>query len=369
MNTDDAVIMTSTHRLGRKVPNLVVRGLDESEIFAYAPAMVCDRVHWDTVDTFEARLLVTDLGMPAYTRQWSDGQHRVWVEAGSGYVARDLIRDWCDHHDVEAVNIRVEQGVPFRDLNTIPGGLFPELVAAAVDWLYPRCYTVRHKIVTELELIDDQDVRSMMYLFISDHADRYDADRQGRNGTLNFMAFMLGKLKTWPQDAARVAYGRNVVSDRVVLHRAMDGYAASEHRAPTELELADALHTSVSDLRRREQAIATLSGIRNAQSIVSARSGDDLVDVVEAVSDVDVERDATSYDRNAQLTRAIMSAVNDPDSRGRRAQDPLALAAVYLSFWEDLSRPEVARELEVLPKTASAAVSRVLVHMEATESL
>ena len=61
--------------------------------------------------------------------------------------------------------------------------------------------------------------------------------------------------------------------------------------------------------------------------------------------------------------------MNDPASTAKRAQDPLALAAVYLSFWEDLSRPEVARELDVLPKTAAAAVNRVLEHVEQSDLL
>jgi hypothetical protein len=356
---DDAII-TSTNRVGRRVPNLVVDGLDESEILAYAPPMVCDRVHWDTVDEFDVRSLLPDMAMKAYTRQWSDGQHRVWVQEGSGYAARELIREWCVAHDVEAVNIRVEAGVPFRDLDRIPGTLLPDLLAAAVDWLYPRLYAIRRKIVADLDLIDDQDVRSMMYLFVSDHADRYDAGREGRNGTLNFLAFMIGKLRTWPQDAARNAYGRGVVSDRMTLSRAADVIAATEQRPATEEELAAALRTSVTDLRRREQAISTLSGMRNYQSLVSESPDGDLLDAVQVAADVDVEFDATAHDRNAQLTRAIMSAVNNPEGGGRRAQDPLALAAVYLSFWEDLSRPEVARELDVLPKTAAAAVTRVL---------
>jgi hypothetical protein len=356
----DDTIITSNKRVGRRVPNLVVDGRDESEILAYAPPMVCDRVHWDTVDDFDARLLLPDLGVEAYTRQWSDGQHRVWVPEGRGYEARELIREWCASHDVEAVNIRVEAGVPFRDLDRIPGTLLPDLLAAAVDWLYPRLYAIRRKIVADLDLIDDQDVRSMMYLFVSDHADRYDAGREGRNGTLNFLAFMIGKLRTWPQDAARNAYGRGVVSDRMALSKAADVIAATEQRPATEEELAAALRTSVTDLRRREQAISTLSGMRHYQSLVSESSDGDVLDSVQVASDVDVEFDATAHDRNAQLTRAIMAAVNNPEGGGRRAQDPLALAAVYLSFWEDLSRPEVARELDVLPKTAAAAVTRVL---------
>ncbi len=196
--------------------------------------MTCDRVHWDTVGDFDARDLVGDLGMTAYTRQWSDGQHRVWVAEGQGYEARERIREWCAAHEVEAVNVRVEQKVPFRDLDQVPQPLVPELISAALDWLYPRSHAIRSKVVADLELVDADDVRSMMYLFISDHLDRYDADREGRNGTLNLLAFLIGKLRTWPQDLTRTAFGRNVVSDRIALHRAVDGVAAGEHRSATE---------------------------------------------------------------------------------------------------------------------------------------
>ena len=192
---------------------------------------------------------------------------------------------------------------------------------------------------------------------------------EGRNGTLNFLAFMIGKLRTWPQDAARTAYGRTVMSDRVALHRAVDDIAATHARPATQDERAEALHTSVTDLRRREQAIATLSNLRNHQSLLVGEPDADLLDTVQVASDADVEADATDHDRSAQLTRAILSAVSNRESTGRRAQDPLALAAVYLTFWEDLSRPEVARELDVLPKTASAAIGRVLEHLQSTDLL
>lgn len=118
----------------------------------------------------------------------------------------------------------------------------------------------------------------------------------------------------------------------------------------------------MTDLRRREQAIAVLSGMRHHHPLVASDGdgpvGTDLIDRL--ADDADVLSEATTHARNADLTRAIMAAVNDPKATGRRAQDPLALAAVYLSFWEGLSRPEIARELEVLPKTASAAITRVL---------
>jgi len=359
----DDIILTAHNRSGRRVPPLVVDGLEEGEILAHAPAMVCDRVHWDTIDDFDAHSLLPFLreeGLQAWTRQWSDGQHRVWVTEGRGYEARDLIRQWCADREVEVVNARVEPGVPFRDLDLIPGTLLPDLIAAAVDWLFPRLHAVRTKLVADLDLIDDGDVRSMMYLFVSDHMDRYDAGREGRNGTLTLLAFLIGKLRTWPQDAARQVYGRGVVADRIALAKVADAVAATEHRAPTEAERAEALGTTVTDLRRREQAIRALSDMRHHHPLGGDDDGERQSYADRLAADADVEAEALEHQRNAALTRAIMAAVHDPDGQGRRAQDPLALAAVYLSFWEGMSRPEVARELEILPKTASAAVSRVL---------
>jgi hypothetical protein len=362
-------LLTSTHRAGRKVPFLTVGGIDEREIFAYAPTMQCDRVHWDTVEQFDARTLLSDLPMTAYTRQWSDGQHRIWVPAGEGFAAREAIKTWCVAHDVDAVNVRVEAGVPFRNLELIPEPLLPELIAAAVEWLYPRSYVIRKKIVTYLDLVDDDDVRSLMYLFVSDHADRFDGGREGRNGTLNLLAFMIGKLRTWPQDAARTAYGRAAMGDRVTLSRASDSVAATEQRAASPVELAAALGTSVTDLRRREHAIAVLASMRHPQALAMGPGDPDGFDAVQLASETDVEEDALSYGRSAELTSAIMAAVVDSSARSRHAQDPLALAAVYLSFWEGLSRAEVARELNVLPKTATAAVGRVLSHVQSADIL
>lgn len=357
---DGDLIVTATHRTGRRVPTLTVAGRDETEILGLAPVMTCDRVHWDTVDEFDPAGVLADLPMAAWTRQWSDGQQRVWVPEGQGYQARELIRAWCDERGVETVNMRVEAGVPFRDLDLIPDGLVAELLAAAVDWLYPRMQAIRRQLVADLDLVDDEDVRSMMFLFVSDHLDRFDDRRTGRNGSLPLLVYLIGKLRTWPQDLARSMYGRGLVSDRITLAKASETIAATEQRPATEAELADALGISVTDLRQREQAIGALSSMRNYRSLVEEAGDGDLLDTVQVAAEVDVEFDATAHSQNAQLTRAIMAAVNNPASTGKRAQDPLALAAVYLSFWEELSRPEVARELEVLPKTAAAAVSRVL---------
>ena len=361
---DDSII-TANNREGRRLPPLQVNGLDESEILAYAPPMVCDRVHWDTVDEFDASVLVSvlansDTPIEAYCRTWSDGQHRIWVTEGSGHAARDIIRDWCADNEVEAVNIRVINSVPFRDLDQIPGTLLADLIGAAVDWLFPRVNGIRRRLVADLDLVDDDDVRSMMYLFVSDHMDRYDADRTGRNGTLTLLAFLMGKLRTWPQDLARQAQGRPIVNDRIKIAAARDAFCTREQRNPSEVELADELGMTVTDLRQRSQTIESLSRMRHYQPLsqYAAGSGDEFG--AEVVADLDVEADATSHSRNAEITRVVMAAVNDQDTVSKRSQDPLALAAVYLSYWEDMSKAEVARELEILPKTVTAKLNRVL---------
>ena len=342
-----------------------MNGLDEGEILAYAPPMVCDRVHWDTVEAFDASALVSvlansDTPIEAYCRTWSDGQHRIWVTEGSGHAARDIIRDWCADNEVEAVNIRVINSVPFRDLDQIPGTLLADLIGAAVDWLFPRVNGIRRRLVADLDLVDDDDVRSMMYLFVSDHIDRYDADRTGRNGTLTLLAFLMGKLRTWPQDLARQAQGRPIVNDRIKIAAARDVFCTREQRNPSEVELADELGMTVTDLRQRAQTIESLSRMRHYQQLSQYASSDGDDFGAEVVADHDVEADATSHSRNAELTRVVMAAVNDQDTVSKRSQDPLALAAVYLSYWEDMSKAEVARELEILPKTVTAKLNRVL---------
>ncbi len=359
----DEVIVTAQHRLGRRVPDLTVRGMHEQQILDLAPAMICDRIHWDCIDGCDMESLVVHLGRGVFTRQWSDGQFRVWVPAGEGYAYRDLIRAWALEHDVELVNTRVEPKVPFRDLESVPDGLVPELIAACTAWLFSRSYLVRRKLVTELELVEDEDVYSLMYLFVHDHADRFDSDRTGRNGTLNFTAFMFGKLRTWPQDAARSAYGRTIVSDRITLHRVQERSLAAHGRTASESDRAAALGVSVAELRRREEAIATLAGLRNHDELIGWEVDPQLA--MEREGGPSGQDSVDSYDRAAEITRAILDAVSDDSPNARRPHDPLALAATYLTFWEGQTRVQVARELEILPKTASSALTRVLERLHA----
>ena len=69
--------------------------------------------------------------------------------------------------------------------------------------------------------------------------------------------------------------------------------------------------------------------------------------------DVDVEAEALRLAQDADLTRALM----------RAAASPLALAATYLSFWQECSRTEVAQALHVSPKTAGAAITRTVAQL------
>ncbi len=356
----DGSIVTATHRIGRRIPDMVVGDLTERDILAMAPVMVCDRVHWSTAEPMNVAALIADLPLTSYTRAWSDGQARVWVEEGKGQEARELIRHWCENHSVDAMNMRVEAAVPFRDVDSIPGDLLGQLILATTDWLYPRTYAIRRKLVADLEVIDDDDTRSMLYLYISDHADRFDSDRVGRNGTLNFASFMLGKLSKWPQDAARAAWGRTFIDDHMHLNQAIDDAMATMHRRPTESELAERMKTTVSDLRKRECAVAEVSGMRNYDSIITGSMGEES-DGIDASDGVDVALNGTSFQVDAILTKSIIDSVMTPAStRGSSPADPMALVAVYLSFWGELSRQELALELGVHPKTAAAAVQRVI---------
>ncbi len=356
------LLITASNRQGRRIPRLVVRGMDEGEILALAPAMVCDRVHWDGDAAVSTHDIVTALPYEAATRRWSDGQHRIWVPQGMGAQARDDIAQWCQENDVAAHNMRVETGVPFRNVDAIPDGLFGELVMAAVDWLYPRTFAIRRKLMADLDLIDDDDVRSMMYLFISDHADRYDADRLGRNGTLTFLVFMLGKLRKWPQDAARAAYGRTTIDDQLRFRRLEDESLATQHRRTTDAELAELTGTTVGDVRKRRQAVATTHALRVPRSLVSRADDDDAQSVsCDQVGLIAAETadDACLSRATAQvLTRAVLDSCLRRDRSGALRADAMALACTYLTFWGERTRQDVAQALGVLPKAVGAAVTR-----------
>jgi len=341
----------------RRVPNLVIDGIDERAILDQAPVFLADRVHWESPDGFNPTRVLFDLTMNAWTRHWSDGQCRVWVESGQGHAAREEIKRWCAQRDIEVFNARVEAGVPFRDLALVDPDLLGRLVAAAVDWLFPRMGSVRRRLVADLDLVEDQDIRSMMFLFVSDVTDRYDSGREGRLGRVNYLAYLIGKMRTWPQDLARAAYGRNAVADRQRRIQAVEVFAVGNHRAPNESELAGLLNITVTDLRAREETLTTLSGLRNSAALIGLDAEVDRVFVADAVT----EGASLDYDRDAVLTRAILAAAH----QGPKGPDPLGLASLYLTYWEGMSRADAARHLQVLPKTVTAAVTRVTGRIDA----
>jgi hypothetical protein len=367
---DSEFITTATHRVGRKVPDIYVRGLHENEIFDQVRPHRCDRVHWDTVGPLDVQQILThlvtgqSLVTEAFTRQWSDGQHRIWVPVGQGDVAREEIRALCLAQNVEAVNLRIERDVPFRDLNSLDPALLGELISSCVEWLYPRSFSIRQRVTNELDGVDQDDLKGMMYLFVHDLADRFDSQRRGRNGTLNFMAFVLGKLKTWPQDLARATYGRSVIEDRVALARLQESLTPEVVAGMSDLDRADALGVSVTELRRKENSIAQLAHVRRPNSISGDFFDDSPSATTQVADDSDVAEEVIVHNRNVAITKAIIDAVNDPSAQGRKTQDPLALAATYLTFWEGLGRAEVARQLGVMPKTVAAAVERTLAKVE-----
>ena len=282
------------------------------------------------------------------------------MHAGLGELARADIRALCVENGVEPINLRIEYDVPFRNLDSIEQGLVGELIGACVEWLYPRSFSVRQRVVAELDGVDQGDVKGMMYLLVHDLADRFDSTRTGRNGKLNFTAFAFGKIKTWPQDLARATYGRSLVEDRVALNRLEESVSLEQGQGMSDVDRADALGVSVTELRKREAAIFQLANMRRPDSISSGSFDEYASSSTQVASDVDVSEEALTLGRDAAITRAIFDAVNDPESRGRKAQDPLALAATYLTFWEGMGRAEVARQLGVMPKTVTAALSRTM---------
>ncbi|MEK9737726.1 MAG: hypothetical protein VW239_10440, partial [Candidatus Nanopelagicales bacterium] len=113
---------------------------------------------------------------------------------------------------------------------------------------------------------------------------------------------------------------------------------------------AERLGVTVTELRQRDESLAAMSAMRNYASL----SDEGRDEAERFVADDLTEDTAVDYERSAVLSRAIMAAVLD----GPKGPDPMALASLYLTYWEGMSKADVARALDVLPKTVSAAVER-----------
>ena len=355
-------LRTATDRVGQRIPDLAINGLTEQEILDRAPVLACDRVHWSSERTIDLDELVALLDLPAYTRQWSDETCRVWVDAGRGDEARTQIKEICSDWGIEISNARIDRGVGFRNLNTIDDRLIGQLIHACVDWLYPRSGNLRARIVAEFDDVDDEDLRGMLYLFVHDYLDRYDGERSGRNGRLNVTAFMYGKLRNWPQDLQRARFGRTAINDRVALQRLNERCTQEFARPATSQERADALGVSVAELLHREGALLALSTasmdeIREDEFSWSAVVADDL----------DVAEEGLEPAARSALSRKILDAVHVPGSEKKRDHDPLALATLYLMFWEGLSRSQISEVLEVMPKTVTSALARTTAALDIDE--
>lgn len=367
MTSEADDLVTQSGRVGKRLPDLIIGEYTETQIFDFAPAFDADRVHWTGTEDITGAIIdaLSDACIQAWTRAWSDGQPRIWVKAGEGEKAREVIRIWCEGHGHEPANLRVEKNVAFRDLSAVPYPLIPELVGASVEWLYPRVGPIRYRLASELELADEDDIRSLMYMYVHDLVDRYDERKVGRNGRVNLLTFLLGRMRTWPQDVARARQGRGVVADRQALGEVNAQMQSSRGRSATEQERADALGVTITELRERESTLAALSAMRYYVPLDSGDAyGNDAIEatIVPAEAGPQVSSEPgvgfARAERDAQLTRALLAAVTiGSDKRGG---DPLALAAAYLTFWEGRSRGEVAEDLSVSPKVASSALKRAV---------
>lgn len=349
-----STMRTATDRLGLRIPDLVVRGLSEQEILAGAPVITCDRVYFTTNDEVDIQQVTDRLHMQAYTRNWSDGTYRIWVDAGNGDAARSEIRGVLAELGVEISNARIDRSISFRDLSSIDPALVAELTSACANWLYSRSSNIQARIVAEIEELDEADMMGMLYLFVHDHLDRFDGERQGKNGRVNLTAFMYGKLRNWPQDLVRARYGRSIIDDRVALQRVEDEVAREYGRSATVHDRARALGVSVTELQQREGTLLALTSLsideadeRGHQPLSVADDG------------ADTERQGMEADAQAELTRRMLDAVHVPGSARKRDHNPLGLVSMYLMCWENQNRAQIAETMDVMPKTVTAALSRL----------
>lgn len=369
-------ISNGTARRAKKFADITVdyngSTFSEDEIIAMATLIdPADRLHYHADK--DGELLNPTLVLPyltplfpAWTRQRSDMQGRIIVEAGNGEAAKQVLLEWAKEHNAPMpAGLRVEsKGVSFLDVAAIPEDLRNGLVLGVMDaiWGLPAMAKIRGQIVADHDLVGDEDVWSMLYEFINDLFDQFNNTRESKMGThLNLTAFVWGKLKNWPQDLLRRSRGRGFVDTQVSINKAIDEFKSDNHRSPSTRELATHLSMTVDDLLAKQRMSETFTAMSFAAPLVSAFDGNDEDrSYVLADEAADTEAAAVMRSRNAALSRAVITAAKTRDKKsGPEYVDPIALTITHMTVWGEQSNSDVAVTLGVTQRAVTKAFSRL----------
>ncbi|WP_235928156.1 flagellar biosynthesis protein FliA [Goekera deserti] len=332
-------------------------GLTEDEGWALAPITTLDRVHF-RVD-HELPLAAFRAELPAgvtVTYDEGDGLYRVDGAPGQARLLAELVRSWCAVHGRRTIGLRPEPDVRRRQPRDLPPAFLEDLCRHYGPISLKRLQ--RNMSTIRLHLPDSDDIGQQVYEWILKAVGVYD---EGKG--VPFGAFLATQLSKWVHDLGRSAYGRTATDTENKQQKAIAAFITEHQRRPSERELAAFTGQSVDALRRNAQTVATLTGLRNLQSLDAAPEMTEglMPDRAQASDDILGEAEQTL------LSHALTAAcAPDPTVRkDQRASLPNVLGWVtwYETTWAGKTKTQLAAELTTSVRNMNVHADRVQVAM------
>ncbi len=337
---------------GTRAP-LVFGGIPEAEGFARVPITPRDRVHFRVDGDLRLGDLRADL--PAgvtVSHDEGEGLYRVDGPCGQGQVLADWIRMWCMARDCGTVGLRAEAFVRRRAPRDLPPAFLDDLCRHYQPVCLKRLQ--RNMSTIRLHLPDPDDLGQQVAEWILKAVAQYDETKG-----VPFGAFLATQLSKWVHDLGRNAHGRTAADTEHRQQKALAAFQAEHQRRPTERELAAYMGQSVATLRRNSQTVATLTGLRNLQSL---DGGPDAAEVL--LPDLSEAPDQIMDEAEQTLLSHALTAACAPEAtaaRGQRAAQPnvLGWATWYLTTWGGQTKTQVSADLGTSVRNMNVHADRV----------
>jgi hypothetical protein len=331
---------------------LVFGGLTEAEGWALAPITARDRVHFRT--DRELPLARFRAALPAgvtVTYDEGEGLYRVDGAPGTAGTLAGVIRDWCAGAGFVTVGLRPETDVRRRAPRDLPAAFLDELCRHYCRVSLKRLQ--RNMSTIRLHLPDNDDIDQQVAEWVLKAVSTYDETK-----SVPFGAYLATQLSKWVHDLGRNAYGRTAADTENKQQKAIAAFTAEHQRRPSERELAAYMGQSVATLRRNSQTVATLTGLRNLQSLDGGADAVEFVlpDNTEVPDEIMGEADQT-------LLSHALTAACAPDPTARRDQraaqaNVLGWATWYLTTWGGRTKTQLSADLNTSVRNMNVHADR-----------
>lgn len=350
-NEADATATDTTTSRYRKP--LEFGGMGEFEGFADAPLRSFTRVHYRTDFPIPMAKFRTELPTgTTVTHDEGTGLYRVDHPTMSGTDLAETVKTWCAANAIITEGLRPEpRQVRRRSLHDLNPRFLSDLCVHYSPYSLKRLQ--RNMSTLKMHFNENEEIVQRINEWILEAVAQFD-DTKG----VPFGAFLAQRLTAWVHDLNRNTFGRVLTDHENKTHTVIAKFQQTNHRLPTDEELAAALGQTLPNLRKNATAVATINALRNIGTIDGTFDGDGYE--VALPDDNRVEDEIMDDLEKSVLSAALTKAcAPDPDAKGRAAQpNVLGLVTLYATTWGGSTKTDLSARMDTSMRNMNVYAGR-----------